>query len=722
MRKETLINGIHYLKDYGLIETIKHTKYHMEFMKSKKETLYKYNMRDILFINGCPIKYCERYRVIHKMQELQAYGLTVDEVTPEQLNEDIIKYYRGFVIYRTAWDTNMDRFVKLAHQNNKVVFYDIDDLVFDLKFTKDIKELKTFTKDQLDLYNDGVKRYGKMLDCCDYSITTTKIIADEMKKHVKDVCIDKNIASLQMQKYSNLALKKVIRDENKVVIGYASGSITHNDDFELINKQLMALLDKYPNVYLKLIGVLAIPEELSKYGDRIITSPFVDYTKLPEVIRSLDINLAPLEDNYFNAAKSSIKWMEAGLVKVPTVASDVGNFHDCITNGYDGVLCKDNEWFDALEKLILDREYRISIGENAHKTVYKSFTPNTSGKTVADFIKSKLNPNICFVLPAANISGGIIVATKHAIILKKNGYDVTMINLDKNTKQVNKLYDGSDFVNVVSSLKSSIESSIDQLVATMWFTVYWAMSYKGCNDVRYLVQNREDGFYEPDTNEILDANATYFHLDGVKYLTISKWCQNWLKSDFDTDSLYAPNGIDLNMFPYKERKFKGKIKILIEGDSKSYYKNVDEAFKITNKLDKAKFEISYLSYNGVAKEWYKFDKQFNKIPHEEVYKIYQECDILLKTSILESFSYPPLEMMATGGLNVVVPNGGNVEFLKDKENCLMYEQGNIDDAIEKIKLIVSDKKLRDKLIKNGLVTAKSREWKKIEKEILNLYK
>ena len=102
-------------------------------------------------------------------------------------------------------------------------------------------------------------------------------------------------------------------------------------------------------------------------------------------------------------------------------------------------------------------------------------------------------------------------------------------------------------------------------------------------------------------------------------------------------------------------------------------------------------------------------------------KIYNSADILIKSSILESFYYPPLEMMATGGISVVAPNDGNIEYLRDNENCLLYEQGNIEDAVNKIELIRNDKKLRDKLIKGGIETAKSREWKKIEKEIISLY-
>ena len=148
---------------------------------------------------------------------------------------------------------------------------------------------------------------------------------------------------------------------------------------------------------------------------------------------------------------------------------------------------------------------------------------------------------------------------------------------------------------------------------------------------------------------------------------------------------------------------------------------MDESFKIVEKLDKDNFEVWYLSSNGLPKNWYKFDKFYNKVPFEQVKKIYYDCDILIKSSWLESFSYPPLEMMATGGYCIVVQNEGNKEYLRNEENCLFYRLGDIDSAVNNINRLIKDDKLQESLFKNGLITARNRDWKNYINQVIQLY-
>ena len=709
------------IKNEGLVGLVKKSGRYIKYKVNTPKNIQQ--VKDILFINGCYLPHPSRYRVDHQMEQLNSNNVSCDSVFYENLTLDLEKYYRGFVFFRCPITDTIKEFIEKAKDNNKTIFYDIDDLVFDKEYTKTIKHLDTMSKEELDMYYDGVKRMGDTLKLCDYATTTTETLAKELKKYVKEVYINRNTASERMCELSLKAQKKVKREDNKIVLGYLSGSITHNADFELILPAITKIMKEKENVYLKVVGLLDVPKELEPYKERILTAPFVDWMKLPEIIASIDINLAPLEDSLFNEAKSENKWTEAALVKVPTIASNVGAFK-IIKDNFDGILVKNtiDDWYEKLTKIIEDKNLRDKIANNAFNKAIRNYVTTYSGYEYTKFIKSKLNKSIAFVLPTTNISGGVNVIIKHCHILKKNGYDVFIINMDKYEDNIINS-DGELDVIAAEQYKTNfkkIDCHIDKMVASLWSTLYYCKEYHKVDKIAYLVQNYETNFMDYGNYMKQEANATY-SMDDVEYLTISKWCENWLKDDFERDVKYVPNGIDLDHFEVVERNFSGKIKILIEGNSDDYYKNVDESFKITNKLDRDKYEIYYLSYQGEPKKWYHVDKFLHKVPHDEVGKIYGSCDILIKSSILESFSYPPLEMMATGGIAIVAPNEGNIEYLRDKENCLLYEPGNIDDAIDKIEKIRENKKMRENIISGGIKTAKKRNWNNIEEDIVRLY-
>jgi hypothetical protein len=106
------------------------------------------------------------------------------------------------------------------------------------------------------------------------------------------------------------------------------------------------------------------------------------WAELPDVLRDVDVNLAPLEPgSVFNESKSAIKWLEAALTATPTVASPTEPFRDAITDGTNGVLASaPEEWERALDELLDDGDARARLGERARRDALLRWSPHVQGE------------------------------------------------------------------------------------------------------------------------------------------------------------------------------------------------------------------------------------------------------------------------------------------------------------------------------------------------------
>ncbi len=111
--------------------------------------------------------------------------------------------------------------------------------------------------------------------------------------------------------------------------------------------------------------------------DQIEWHDIVPLSQLPEKIARFDVNIAPLEvGNPFCEAKSELKFFEAALVDVPTVASPTGPFRRAIRDGETGFLAKSpDEWHTALLQLVDDSILRRRIARAAHNDVLWRYGP-----------------------------------------------------------------------------------------------------------------------------------------------------------------------------------------------------------------------------------------------------------------------------------------------------------------------------------------------------------
>jgi len=315
--------------------------------------------------------------------------------------------------------------------------------------------------------------------------------------------------------------------------------------------------------------------------------------------------------------------------------------------------------------------------------------------------KQRMRPKIGYVVPGTGISGGIAVICQHVNRLLLRGYDVTMIsedNLDSIPWFPNQM------VEVVPINKAP--DNYDILVATGWSTAY-SVNQMCAPRKFYFVQSDESRFFDKGDKNVTRAWNTY-SMD-FEFITMAKWIQKWLKDEFGKTAINVPNGIDETIIhpadPVVEKE--SRVRVLLEGPIDIPFKGMEDAFKAVEGLD---CEVWCVSSSGKPMPEWKCDRFFEKVLFSEMKYIYSSCDILLKMSRVESFSYPPLEMMACGGAVVVGKVTGIEEYIVDGYNAIVVEQGDIKGARDAIKRLIEDDKLRLQLSENGKETAKQWRW------------
>ncbi len=352
---------------------------------------------DILFITG-GVGDSARYRTKHIAEELTLNGFVCD--TTVQDNPFLVSYadrFSVFVFHRVLYTPSVQKLIAKIKLLQKEIIFETDDLVYDKEFLKHMDYFQKMNTFERKLYENGVG--GEILadPYVKVCTTSTTYLAEKLREKGKKVFVMKNKLSAQDILYGERAMKLRNRNEHIVRIAYFSGTPSHNKDFAVVAPVLAKILSIYPYVRLVLTGPLDTDNILLPYASQIERIPFSPRKIHFENIANIDINIAPLEiGNPFCESKSELKWFEAGIVGVPTIASATEPYTEAITDGVDGYIAKtENEWQEKLEKLIQDKEAREKIGEMARQTVVSCYTVREDKNTEYYFyLKKYLTKNI----------------------------------------------------------------------------------------------------------------------------------------------------------------------------------------------------------------------------------------------------------------------------------------------------------------------------------------
>ena len=180
--------------------------------------------------------------------------------------------------------------------------------------------------------------------------------------------------------------KATTTKQEKLRIGL-TGSTTHYGDWIVLKDVMPRILAKHPNVEF-ILGAFA-PDY---FGDlpRTHLYPAMPYPEYAETVKSYDIVLAPLDPHdKFNLSKSPIKAVEGmGACRkvngseggAAVIATDVNVYRSVIQDRGVLVPQKPNAWFEALDRLIADKEEREHYQTQGYKYVWQHYDISTGWK------------------------------------------------------------------------------------------------------------------------------------------------------------------------------------------------------------------------------------------------------------------------------------------------------------------------------------------------------
>ncbi|EKE19986.1 MAG: group 1 glycosyl transferase [uncultured bacterium] len=337
---------------------------------------------DILFITA-GVGDSALYRAHNQAEELRTHGFDVSVTMQDNpFLAGLEKKFKIFIFHRTIHTPGVAKLIEKIKAGKKEIIFDTDDMVFDVKYvhqTDHYKNMSFFEKKQ---YAKGIGEEILKDPYVKVCTTSTKFIASKLEEYGKKVFIITNKLSNQWLNFADELLenKRHQKDQNdRVRIGYFSGTIGHNKDFATISDALVEILEKYSQVEIFLAGPLVLEEKFEKFSDRIVRCSYAPRKKHFENIFYCDIILAPLENDEFSVGKSELKFFESGLLEVPVVAVRNQTFSGAIEDGKNGFLAdNEKEWVEKISKLIENKELRIEMGKLAREKALADYTTKNS--------------------------------------------------------------------------------------------------------------------------------------------------------------------------------------------------------------------------------------------------------------------------------------------------------------------------------------------------------
>jgi O-antigen biosynthesis protein len=310
---------------------------------------------------------------------------------------------------------------------------------------------------------------------------------------------------------------------------------------------------------------------------------------------------------------------------------------------------------------------------------------------------------IAYVLPMTWACGGIFAPLAQVNALMARGHDVTVYAPE----------DGRiDWFPLAAPVLPHRENPVEEYFDVVVYVgdTFAGHSFSSARQKYLLLQGKDHLWIaRAKRNELLQGYSDSQYC----ILAVSGWLADFVREKCGNPRVsIIGNGVDISRF-FPAPAPREKFRLLLEGNSPDRNKNVIAAIEIAGRV-RQHFPVEVWA---MARRFIPAGELVDRVildpPSDEIPGIYQQCDALLKTSILEGFGLPHLEAMACGCIPITYASGGVMDFCKHGENSLIAGVGNLPSLLGHVLHFLSNPELRSRLKAGALATARSNTWDRV---------
>lgn len=251
----------------------------------------------------------------------------------------------------------------------------------------------------------------------------------------------------------------------------------------------------------------------------------------------------------------------------------------------------------------------------------------------------------------------------------------------------------------------------DVIFATHWNTAEWVHQLWKSGRTRtaaYLIQDYEPWFFpEMATGQRRTVEATYALLP--HRIVMSDWLQDLLAAKgHGSDKI--PLGMDLGQFYPRTTQRRSPLVVLAMARPGTPRRGFPTTIAALTEVKQARPEIEialfgdrFLDRQAIP---FAFRNEGLLIRQDRLAELYSGADIFLDGSEFQGFGRCALEAMACGAACVLTDLGGVLDYARHEDNALLASPGQPLALAAAILRLLDDAILRQRLIANGLNTAR----------------